>query len=79
MKTHDLFEFVNPHPVDFNELYKERKLPGNYELDRLWYDRREVRDMRNSFAHHERRRRYWAPRGGQSKKPAEYAIVGDLV
>jgi hypothetical protein len=55
MTAHDLFEFVNPHPVDFNELYKERKLPGNYELDRLWYDRRVVRDMRMSFAHHERR------------------------
>jgi hypothetical protein len=55
IKAHDLAEFVNPHPIDFNEMYRERKLPGNYEIDRLWYDRKVLRDMRSSLAHYERR------------------------
>jgi len=59
----DLFEFVNPHPAGFNEIYETKTLPAAYANDANWYDRRVVRDMQASAAYYNRRFRPFLHRG----------------
>jgi hypothetical protein len=70
----DLFDFVNPHPAGFNEIYDTKILPAAYANDALWYDRRVVRDMRASAAYYSRRFRPFLPRG-RNREPTELSVM----